>query len=71
MAPHSKIGTRLNSTVAPYVKRVYQKLSSKDLLDSCKEMGTQNTNECLHNTVWSLCSKVIYTFIYNIYIYII
>ena len=31
MPPHSKIGIRLNSTVAPYVKRVYQKLSSKDL----------------------------------------
>ena len=55
--------------LAPYVKRVYQKLSSKDLLDSCKEMGTQNADECFHNTVWSLCSKVIYTFIYNIIIY--
>ena len=29
MSPHSKIGTKLNSTVVPYVKRVYEKRSSK------------------------------------------
>ena len=40
--------------------------SNKDILDGFKEIGMQNVNECLNNTVWSLCSKVIYTFIYNI-----
>ena len=64
MSPHTKIGIRLNSTVAPYVKRVYEKLSTDALLDNCKLQGTQNANECLHNTVWSLCSKVLYIFIY-------
>ena len=33
MPPHTKIGIKLTSTVAPYVKRVYEKLST-DALDS-------------------------------------
>ena len=35
--PHSTLGTSLNSTVAPYVELVYKKLSTKELLDSCKK----------------------------------
>ena len=35
-------------------------------LTSCSNKGTQNANECLHNTLWSLCSKV-YIYIYKMH----
>ena len=66
MPPHSTLSTTLNSKVTPYVEKIYEKLSTQALLDSCSNKGTQNANECLHNTLWSLCSKV-YIYIYKMH----
>ena len=49
--------TFLNSTVAEYVKPVYDRLTRPDLLNSCLLGATQNANESLHSLIWAKCPK--------------
>lgn len=50
---HSEMSLRLNDLVYKEIKPVYQRLSSKELLERCTSGGTQNVNESLHSVVWS------------------
>lgn len=36
---------------------VYERLSSKELLDRCSRCGTQNANESLNGNIWRKCPK--------------
>lgn len=51
--PHAEMSVRLNETVYKEIKPVYQRLSSKELLERCLSGGTQNVNECLHSVIWT------------------
>lgn len=37
---------------------IYQRLASDELLERCIRCMTQNSNESLHNVIWSKCSKI-------------
>ena len=50
----------LNKTVAPYVKKVFERLSSEELLQACMSGSTQNNNEAFHSQVWLRCNKAIF-----------
>ena len=39
---------------------IFERLSSKELLDSCQKRLTQNQNESLNNVVWSRCPKRVF-----------
>ena len=71
MPKHKDLLTiHINAKIAPYVKKVYERMSSDHLLSACLRGGTQNANESLHNVIWSQCSKVyIYIFINCIIFY--
>ena len=40
-----------------YMKPVYERMASDELLTRCLRKGTQNSNESMHNTVWAKCPK--------------
>ncbi|GFO44193.1 hypothetical protein PoB_007069800 [Plakobranchus ocellatus] len=49
--------TFLNSDVAPYVRKVYERLTDSSLLSRCLLGKTQNCNESLHSVIWDKCPK--------------
>ena len=42
---------------APALKKIYEDLSTDDLLSRCLRANTQNNNECFNSTVWNLAPK--------------
>ena len=42
------------------LKPIFERLSSSDLLNSCKQGRTQNQNESLNNVLWTKCSKQVF-----------
>ncbi|GFN95548.1 hypothetical protein PoB_002205400 [Plakobranchus ocellatus] len=49
--------TFLNSDVAPYVRKVYERPTDSSLLSRCVLGKTQNCNESLHSVIWAKCPK--------------
>ena len=42
------------------LKPIFERLSSPELLNSCKKGFTQNKHESLNNVLWTKCSKRIF-----------
>ena len=42
------------------VKKVFEKMTSADLLASCERKATHNANESLHNVLWNATTKIYY-----------
>ena len=42
------------------LKPIFERLSSSDFLNSCKQGLTQNQNELLNNVLWTKCSKRVF-----------
>lgn len=57
--PHAKlVHTPLNfKKLNPPLEPVYQRLTKDQLLQRCVSGKTQNSNECLHSSVWVRCPK--------------
>ncbi|XP_070175731.1 uncharacterized protein [Littorina saxatilis] len=57
--PHAKlVHTPLNfKKLNPHLEPVYQRLTEDQLLQRCVSGKTQNSNECLHSSVWVRCPK--------------
>lgn len=53
----TNIRTPVNESLLPFILPVYQRLASDDLLERCIRCATQNSNESLHNMIWSKCPK--------------
>ena len=51
------IHTALRPDVAEAIKPIYDRLSSRSLLEKCTRAMTQNANESLHSTIWRICPK--------------
>ena len=50
----------LPSVFREELERIFSRLSSSELLESCCKGLTQNQNESLNNVVWSKCSKRVF-----------
>lgn len=50
----------LPSYIMDEIKPVFRSLAAPDLLKKCLHGGTQNTNESLHNIIWTKCPKEVY-----------
>lgn len=48
---------RLPSFVCDYIKPVFTRLSSDELLSKCTHGGTKNANEAYHHLLWARCPK--------------
>lgn len=49
--------TRISREVGQHLIKIYQRLTDSNLLKRCLQGKTQNSNECLHSTIWARCSK--------------
>ena len=47
----------LAEDIQPALKKIYEDLSTDDLLSRCLGANTQNNNECFNSTVWNLAPK--------------
>ena len=56
----TEIGTPLSNLVFKAVK-LYECMSSDDLLSRCVLQTTQNANESIHSVIWSRCSKTVFS----------
>lgn len=54
---HKDSSLVINDEVFTKLKPIYERLSSTDLLERCKRLGTQNANESLHSKIWAKCPK--------------
>lgn len=54
---HSAMSVFLNETVVKYIKPIYERLSTLELLQKCTKGLTQNANEAVHAVLWRKCSK--------------
>ena len=50
----------LPSYIMDEIKPVFRRLAAPELLKKCLHGGTQNTNESLHNIIWTKCPKEVY-----------
>lgn len=48
---------RLPPFVCNYMRPVFERLSSDELLTKCTHGGTQNANESFHHLIWARCPK--------------
>lgn len=57
--PDHKINTStaLRPEFSTKLMPIYNRLSTEDLLSRCVRVGTQNSNESLHHSIWSRCPK--------------
>ncbi|GFX50857.1 uncharacterized protein TNCV_2732111 [Trichonephila clavipes] len=51
------VKTRISKEYLPKILRIYQRLTSSELLSRCVKSLTQNVNEALHSKKWNRCSK--------------
>ena len=54
---HNMLPPEIGKRLVP----IFQCLSDDALLKRCLQSKTQNQNEALHNLIWKLCPKTIYT----------
>lgn len=54
---HSIMKTFVRPEVARKLLPAYETLTRTDLLEKCTQKGTQNANECIHNSIWLKCPK--------------
>ena len=54
---HSTMKLYLRPDVVQKILPEYERLSDPNLLQRCTEIGTQNANESLHNSIWIKCPK--------------
>lgn len=54
---NDNLNTPISLNVLKYIAPVYQRLTSKNLLERCLRGQTQNSNESLHSRIWKYCDK--------------
>lgn len=54
----SSMKTYIRAEIVAKMKPIYDRLSTDDLLDRCMKLGTQNSNESLHQSIWVRCQKI-------------
>ncbi|XP_068214089.1 uncharacterized protein [Palaemon carinicauda] len=52
-----KIHFKLGKQELAFLKQIYERLTSDDLMKKCLKGLTQNSNESLHHRIWNLCPK--------------
>lgn len=50
----------LDEDIQPALKKIYEDLTTDDLLSRCLGANTQNNNECFNATVWNMAPKHIF-----------
>lgn len=51
------LGSAISTQVLKNIYPVYQRLTSRALLERCQKGMTQNANESLHSCIWKKCPK--------------